>query len=415
MDTLSICEYDKLHIRTQRDLSRNIISVDDARYLQSVVLDENPVFKYGNKCLIAQQWVGVIELPDFTLEILPKLFGFVDTNQLREVLVRMLLVVNQSSSIRELQGSVSMRKNSLAEMLIETFLVELRLYVESGLQHAYKKITRNLPSVKGQIVFSQQLRKNALAPTRFYCKFSSYIEDYDLNRFFKTCLSCMNRVSRDSHNKKVIEELLPTFQDITDVSQEEALLYNIYFDSLNARAETAYKYGLLFLRGIMATMNAGTTPIYTMLFDMNTLYEVFVYRVASIVYGNKVTYQKRGSYMISRDSDGKKFVSLRPDLTLKISDSEQWIIDTKWKIPYKFARESDVYQMNAYSTSIRNVSKVILLYPRVSSSDRLVGYYTLLSSKGANRPLEIRTIDLMECLDWKKFLDSFRKKFTLTP
>jgi 5-methylcytosine-specific restriction endonuclease McrBC regulatory subunit McrC len=70
----------------------------------------------------------------------------------------------------------------------------------------------------------------------------------------------------------------------------------------------------------------------------------------------------------------------------------------------------DVYQMNAYSTGIKNVSKVILLYPRVSRSDHLVGYYTLLSSVGGPRPLEIKLIDLMECLSWNEFLKSFKRK-----
>ncbi|MEE1163574.1 MAG: hypothetical protein UHU21_07760 [Lachnospiraceae bacterium] len=101
---------------------------------------------------------------------------------------------------------------------------------------------------------------------------------------------------------------------------------------------------------------------------------------------------------------------MKKGLTLKVSDDEQWIIDTKWKLPGRFAKESDVYQMNAYSTGIKNVSKVILLYPRVSRSDHLVGYYTLLSSVGGPRPLEIKLIDLMECLSWNEFLKSFKRK-----
>ena len=113
--TVSIKEYDKLHIRKNRDLERHIISETDAAYLQTAIIDNSPVFSYGNRCLIAQHWVGVIELPEYTIEILPKLYGEVSEDDLRNVLIRMLLVAHQTSAIRKFQASVSIRKNSLIE------------------------------------------------------------------------------------------------------------------------------------------------------------------------------------------------------------------------------------------------------------------------------------------------------------
>lgn len=411
--TISIREYDKLHVRPDRDLERNIISTADAMYLQSVVVDNSPVFSFGNRCLIAQQYVGVIELPDFCIEILPKIYGEVDNEKLRDVLIRMLLVAHQTNSIRQFNASVSTRKNSLAEIVIQSFLHEIQKYVDSGFQHEYRKLSQNLDKVKGQIIFSQQLRRNVLAPTRFYCRYSKYVDDNELNQFFKTCLLEMEKVSRDVQNKRMIHELLPSFMGISTVMPDVALGFNIAFNSINIRAKEAYTFGRMFLENLHATMSAGNNQVYTMLFNMEQLYELFVYRVASIVFGNRVTYQKMGSYLVSRNSDGKKFIRLRPDLTLKISDTEQWIIDTKWKLPGRFAKESDVYQMNAYSTGIKNVSKVILLYPRVTRSDHLVGYYSLISSLGNPRPLEIRLIDLMECLSWNCFLKEFKKIFSV--
>jgi len=388
---------------------RNIISESDAAYLQSVVIDNSPVFAFGNRCLIAQQYVGVIELPDFSIEILPKIYGEVDSEELRDVLIRMLLVAHQTSSIRQFKASVSTKKNSLSEIVIQSFLRELQLYVDSGLQYEYSKISRNIDKVKGQIIFSQQLKRNVLAPTRFFCRYSKYIVDNELNRFFRTCLEEMAVITRDSHNQRMLEEILPFFDGVGSVEPEIALNYRIVFNSINIRAKDAYTYGRMFLEHIHATLNSGTTKVYTMLFNMEQLYELFVYRVAAIVFGNKITYQKMGSYMVERVSDGKRFVRLRPDLTLKLSSDEQWIIDTKWKLPGRFAKESDIYQMNAYSAGIKNVSKVILIYPRVSKTDHLVGYYQLLSSVGDSRPLEIKMIDLMGCLSWSDFLKSFKE------
>ena len=147
-----------------------------------------------------------------------------------------------------------------------------------------------------------------------------------------------------------------------------------------------------------------------MLFNMNDLYELFVYRVSRIVFGNRTIYQMRGNYLLERDSDRKRYVNLRPDITIKNNTGGFDIIDTKWKIPKNFVKESDTYQMNAYSSSIKNVERVFLLYPYVERND-IVGDYSFIDLSGRKRVLKIRTVDLMLVLDWKRFVKEFETIF----
>lgn len=406
--TLTICEYDKLYIRQNRNLNKKIISEKDAAYLQQIVIDNSPVFAFGNRCLVAQKWVGVVALPDYSIEILPKIFTEATAEKSRDILVRMLLIAHLSTNIRQLPASLSMKKHSLMEMLIETFLVELQTYVDSGLQHDYKKVTQNITKVKGKILFNQHINKNAWNPTHFYCRYSSYQEDTGLNQFFKACLLCMATATNDIWNKKKIDELLPSFYYVSSITREDALSLNIEFTPINIRAEDAFKYGKMFLENVYATLNAGTTKIYSMLFDMNLLYETFIYRAALTAFGNRVTYQKKAGYVVSRNSDSKRFICMRPDLTIKSDDGTEIIVDTKWKIPNKFAKESDIYQMNAYSTSSHKVSKVVLLYPYLDSTGKMVGKYTFLLANSNTRVLEIKTIDITKVLVWNDFLKDLR-------
>ena len=90
---------------------------------------------------------------------------------------------------------------------------------------------------------------------------------------------------------------------------------------------------------------------------------------------------------------------------------EEIIVDTKWKVPNKFAKESDIYQMNAYSTSSSQVSKVILLYPRLDCTEKLVGNYTFLIGKNHARTLEIKTIDVTKVSSWNIFLKELKNTF----
>ena len=57
----------------------------------------------------------------------------------------------------------------------------------------------------------------------------------------------MARVSRDIQNRRTIDDLLPSFEGITDVSPEIALGFHIEFNSINIRVKDAYTYGRMFL------------------------------------------------------------------------------------------------------------------------------------------------------------------------
>lgn len=410
IETIVLKEYDQLHIKDKRDTVHKVISKEDALALQTIIMDDEPVFKWSYKKLIAQHWVGTISLKNLNIEILPKLYGYVSTDDLRIVLMRMIMISHQNPSVREMPGMVRMKKDSLIEMLIDTYLNLLEKYVREGLQHSYKKIDQNINRVKGRILFGKQFSRNILEPTKFWCRYSKFTEDNDINRFMKLCLCQMNRISRDEHNRRRIKYLLPVFDDIPTISREKALAKPIIFNSTNQRAEEAYKYGLLFLNNIFSTLSAGNTSISMMLFNMNDLYELFVYRVSRIVFGNRTIYQMRGNYLLERDSDRKRYVNLRPDITIKNNNGGFDIIDTKWKIPKNFVKESDTYQMNAYSSSIKSVDRVFLLYPYVERND-IVGDYSFIDLSGRKRALKIRTVDLMLVLDWKKFIKEFESIF----
>ena len=66
--------------------------------------------------------------------------------------------------------------------------------------------------------------------------------------------------------------------------------------------------------------------------------------------------------------------------------------------------------MNAYSSSIQNVGRVFLLYPHVENQD-MVGDYHFAGLGGRTRTLKIRTVNLLDVLDWKKFIRDFKDIF----
>ncbi len=402
---LTIKEFDKIGVREKRNLQQLQISKSDAQFLQSLVIDDMPVFKWGNRCLVAQQWVGVITLPDFSIEILPKISTHLSHNECRDILTRMLLVAHQPATTKKLPATVSTQKNSLSEVLIATFLTALEHYTKHGLFSSYVKIQSNIDVVKGRIVFGKQFNQNILSPTRFHCAYSKYIRDNDLNQFFLCCLSAMKAISRDAENQRRIRTAISAFDDISTISPTSALSKQIVFNSTNSSASEAYEYGKLFLSNHFISLCAGKTAINVMLFDMNRLFESFIMRCLRHIYGNKLSYQSSLHYLVYNPDTNKKYVKLRPDMILHRSDSDALVIDTKWKLPQSFAKESDVHQMNAYSTGLPNVSCVCLLYPETDAIRSFVGDYEFLAFDNSHRKLRIRAVDLRLCLNWNAFLN----------
>lgn len=348
--TLTIKEYDKLYIRDVRDLSKRQISKTDASNLQSLIIDDAPVFKWGNRCLIAQQWVGVISFPEYSIEILPKLAAEKTTDECRAILTRMLLVANLSPMTKKLPAAANTQKNALSEVMIATFLTLLEHYVKNGLLSSYVKIQGNLDVVKGRLLFSKQFDRNVLSPTRFYCSYSKYIQDNALNQFFATCLKQMQFMSRDMENQRRIRSAISNFEGITSYDVQTVLARKIEFNSTNAVAAETYEYGKLFLTSNFLTISPGNIKMNVMLFDMNRLFEKFIFHCVRHIYGSKASYQSTGHYLLKNKRSGKKHIRLRPDILVRGNDLKGILIDTKWKMPKSFAKDVDTYQMNAYST-----------------------------------------------------------------
>ena len=321
---LSIREYDKLHIREKRDLTRNQISKDDAAVLQRLVIDDLPVFKWGNRCLIAQQWVGVIDLPEYSIEILPKLAREIENEKCRDILTRMLLVAHQSPSTRKLPGSVNSKKNALTEVLISAFLGALEIYIKSGVLNAYQKVQNNIDVVKGRIVFSKQFKQNVLSPTRFYCSYSKYISDNPVNQFLATCLSQMSCISRDNDNLRRIRAAEQYFEGVQILEVRKALNLKINFNSINSSAVESYNFGYMFLSCNFMTVNAGGIAMNVMLFDMNHLFELFMFKAIRQVYGSRVHYQSGNNYLVHSVDSGRNYIRLRPDIAI-YSDSGNYL------------------------------------------------------------------------------------------
>ena len=172
------------------------------------------------------------------------------------------------------------------------------------------------------------------------------------------------------HNRiKVLELYFPEVQKRTITAQTFAnLKYNRKTESYRPATEIAK----LLLLNFHPDLSSGTNHILALMFDMNKLWEKFIYitlRKQFIRNQSKYNvYAQRKKLFWSSEYNKRE---IKPDIIIQEQTNEAnkqtdcYILDTKWKVPENInaiPSDSDLMQIFAYA-NIFNTHKNALVYP----------------------------------------------------
>jgi 5-methylcytosine-specific restriction enzyme subunit McrC len=244
-----------------------------------------------------------------------------------------------------------------------------------------------------------------------FCRFDEFQADNPLNRVFKAALRLLLRVARNLDNQRRLAELLLVFEEIADVPPASLPWQQVGFDRLNERYRPAFRLAELFLKRTAPDVTGGRAGGFSLFFDMNSLFEEYVGRVAVRAFrarGIQVRLQGPQRFLAVDESRGANAFAMRPDAVGMKDGAAAWIIDTKWKqLSPEEAREgasqSDLYQMYAYAHNY-GCDDVVLLYPHYAALGTHVGtrasylLQTPVGTRSGLRAARIRmaTIDLSD-------------------
>lgn len=403
---LEIVEHQKIKIGNTTNLEKYQISRKDSDYLKGIEdKQKKQIFKWGRNYLTPQQWVGIISTPSITIEILPKIAEDSNKDLLKDTLIRMLKIANDIPFRKNIEANISYGSQGFIDVLASIFLRELESQINSGLINSYKKVKRNLNAVKGSIDFTNNINKNSILLNKFFCKYSLLTEDNKINQTIKYTLYILNKLVRQSKNKTLINKYYPYFDKVTFKSVSVEDIERIIFDRTSIRYKEVLNYCKLFISGNSLDMSSGKVKVDFMLFDMNKLFEKFIFKMYKKQYKH-ISYQYSKQHLLNSVDGNNKRLSLKPDIILNLGD-EGVIIDTKWKQLNGFAEETDVYQLNSYLSTFPNISKGILLYPKTINNDKMVGEYKFINQDISLR-LRVATIDLTKLGNKQAFFHSLR-------
>lgn len=405
---ITITEYERLYIGEitkvygqDKALSKSHFEALEGFVLSNELPNAGNYLKLGQcgnkKYLQAQNYIGVIQLKDgLTIEILPKIArNYKQTEHekydaVRDLIVKMLKTLRNSPFKQVNTASLKTQKMPLLEVFIAMFMQETELLIRRGLKNDYMTYEENSPFLKGKLLFSEHIKHNLVHKERFYVAYDNYQANRIENRLIKNTLQLLYKLSRLLKNQQRIREALFVFNEIAPVHDVKVAFSKVKLDRQMKDYEQLLIWCRLFLLGDSFTPHKGKDIAFSLLFDMNTLFESYVGAWLKAKCKGEVSLQDRSFHLAKRLNQeglsskhnvitkclvsngnsnlpniGNNAFALKPDIVIK---GGVVVADTKWKLLEgnkinQGISSADMYQMFAYASKYTKCKRIVLIYP----------------------------------------------------
>jgi 5-methylcytosine-specific restriction enzyme subunit McrC len=399
-EVISIVEHQTLPIVTKREEGVCAITHTEAKKLAGMKSLPAGAFSWQHNALKWSQFCGVVRIGELMLEILPKIHGKEeDPGSCRTALVRMLKTAGFMKLNKVGAASIRVQNHTILDVFIQDLCDRVDKELLQGKIRKYRTREENLPVLRGKLLSDYQLRHNLAHRERLYCQFDELSEDILVNQTIKFTLRTLLSLAQRRVVKNGIYKLLYAFDKVSDISLEEARSSTVQFNRAEERYAGIYRTCMQFLQSLYQDVATGAELSFSLMFDMNRLFESWVASVLKpTAHKFDLLLREQGPrrYLVYREDIDRELFQLRPDISLLNSEGHAVVIaDAKWKLLDKSESklgisQSDLYQMQAYASRY-GIKQLLLLYP---AQVGLKGIYDMDYLLAEKVHLRVLTIDI---------------------
>jgi len=321
-------------------------------------------FSVGNNRIKFSNYVGVIQVNNLTIEILPKADISNNDSESKEKWHNALLEILNECKLIKLDSityaKLKLKSASILDLYYDLFLTETETIVRHGFIKAYRKNSGNLNKLKGKIKFNEHIKKNYIHKEKFYVEHDVYDVDNKLNRILLKALLVLTKISNNPLFNNRIQKLLLDFENVSEVNITDSTFSNLVFNRCNERYRQAIKIAQLIILRFSPDLKGGNENVLAIMFDMNVLYETYIYRKLKSIEGRHAIQEVRRQ--VRQPFWDKQ--NIKADIIIRSKSGKCVVIDTKWKVlNNNRPSDDDLKQMFVYNLHYEsNLS--ILLYPK---------------------------------------------------
>jgi 5-methylcytosine-specific restriction enzyme subunit McrC len=343
----------------------------------------NQYFTVGFKSFTFTQYVGVIQVGDLVIEVLPKADRKEADSKATKVkwqnaLLTMLRTVHDLPLTSTTDTHLKKRNNNVLDFFFGLFVSDVEDLVRRGLVKRYRRTKENCNALKGRIDFPRHLLQNLVHQERFFVEHQVYDTDHLLHALFKRALGIVEDLALDPFISGGAKGLDWAFEHVAERQLDAATLDRIVLDRKTEPYSRAIQLAKMIVLNHAPDLQGGHMPLIGLLFDMNVLFEEFVYRVLRKAARAPEHAAQQVSVRGQRSMLFWKRKTIRPDIVLeyvKDGHPKRVIVDTKWKVPPNGKpNDADLKQMFVYNVQF-NAERSVLLYPAVDGSVDSEGTY----------------------------------------
>ena len=338
-----------------------------------------PINRSGRLGLQVMNYVGVITTPcGCQIEIVPKIDNY--SNEKSRCKLFTMLSKVESIKFKSFQNaSLKLFNQTIPEVLIHQFLIEVKLVVKRGIRNDYISVKEELPFLRGRLQVAAQLRQPIGRQHLFQVEHDDFQPNRAENRLIHSALKKVVHWAKSYENQRLANELLFVFDDIPisgNIKQDFKRWFNdrsmVHYRGLKEWCE-------LIINEESPYSLAGNQHGLSFLFPMNDLFEEYVAKFLEkrLAHDFGLTEQKPQKYLAYRG--GKGLFTMKPDIVIHKDSLENSIsiLDTKWKRidqekTYENGSEdhkrgvsqADMYQLYAYGQKyLKGSGDMFLIYP----------------------------------------------------
>jgi 5-methylcytosine-specific restriction enzyme subunit McrC len=289
-------------------------------------------------------------------------------------LIDMLKTVGSFTIYAPSSSSLKLKSNSILDLYFELFLNEIDNIIRKGLIKRYRKTEGNLKALKGNIKFAKQIQQNLIHKERFFANYNIYDQEHIWHKVLYKGLMLLKNININPLLHTKICDLLFRFPEMEDIVVTVETFTKLAYNRKTEPYRSAIEIARLLLLNYHPDVCQGSNHVLALMFDMNTLWEKFVYM--------SIKKNLTEEYSVSPQSqkhfwqkDGSNSMKMIPDIVIQQRNTKtHYILDTKWKNlgDYNPSPE-DLRQMYVYGR-YHNNANAYLVYPGLYR-EPLIGKY----------------------------------------
>lgn len=414
-NTIRVAEFEKLYYDDTKPFKKKHWEALWNYQEQQNKLGEKTVEYYRilNKGVQFTNFVGVIQAGNLTIEVLPKTdrerttAANLSIEDLRaddsdqrlawhNVLLKMLKECRLLKVNHVDYATLNLKSNSILEIYLELFLTETEKLLHEGLVKKYKKTEGNKLALKGQLLFVKNIAHNLIHREKFYVRYTEYNRANIFNQLLYKTICLIPSITSNTWLTDKVNRLLLDFPEMPDCKATLDTFNKLVFDRKSERYKEALMISKMLLLNYRPDITGGSENVIAILFDMNMLWEEFVYRrLKKEELGAGIIVKRQQSADFWKPSHTIKSKTIRPDILIE-KNGKKTIIDTKWKImDDPTPADEDLKQMFVYNL-YWECDRSILLYPAVKAFSGYGEYHDFRKEQDYHTKCSVETVNILD-------------------